>query len=99
MSIYVVSVLPHMEIHLQGPLQAVACLVRIQNRWVTFCSLCLPPNDNPSFQDLSHLTQQLPEPFIICTMLTVNAIYGAQDNVIEKNRFGWMSSVITTYML
>ena len=66
-SIYVANVLPHMEINLQSPLQAVACLVRLQNRRVTLCSLYLPPNDNFSFQDLSHLIQQLPEPFIICT--------------------------------
>ena len=66
-SIYVANVLPHMELHLQSPLQAVACSVRIQNRRVTFCSLYLPPNDNLSFQDLSNLIQHLPAPFILCT--------------------------------
>ena len=66
-SIYVSNALPHMNIPLQSPLQAVACLVRIRSREIAFCSLYLPPNDPFSFQDLSSVINQLPPPFIICT--------------------------------
>lgn len=66
-SIYVCNNLPHIEIQIQSNLQAVACSVRIHNRRITICSLYLPPTDDFSFQDLTHMIDQLPQPFIICT--------------------------------
>ena len=54
-SIYGSNTLPHMKIPIQSTLQVVACSVRIWCKMLSVCSLCLPPNDDFSFQELSHV--------------------------------------------
>ena len=66
-SIYISNKLPHSKLQIQTHLQAVACLARIGNVRIAICSLYLPPDEVIHYDDLEHLTDQLPEPLLICT--------------------------------
>ena len=66
-SIFVSDKLPHYRIPLQSTLQAVVCLVRVQNKRIAVCCLYLPPAENFTFQEMAQLINNLPQPFIICT--------------------------------
>lgn len=57
---------PHFQVPLNTQLQAVACSVRIGTTRFTICSLYLPPTERLTFDDLSALCLQLPQPFMIC---------------------------------
>ena len=66
-SIFVTDSLPHYQISISSPLQAVVCSVLVNHTRISVCSLYLPPSDVFTSQDLVDLINSLPPPFLICT--------------------------------
>lgn len=96
-SIFVSDDFPHYQIPLQSSLQAVVCSVRVQNRRIAVCSLYLPPTESFTFQDLAHLIDCLPRPFIICTDAnSKHCMWGSPQN---DNRGNIWIDVITHFAL
>src|SRR3954467_11396529 len=56
--------IPHSEINLNNPLQAVAARVSC-HRPISVCSIYIPPSSNVSQKDLDDLIFQLPSPVLI----------------------------------
>ena len=66
-SIYVTNDVPHYEIPLDTPLQAVACSVKLGPSRISVCSLYLPPNERLVYRELDDMLLQLPQPCLLCT--------------------------------
>ena len=65
--IYSSNAIPHFQLNINSPLQAVACSVRVGTTRLSICCLYLPPNERLLLHELLDLLSQLPPPFIICT--------------------------------
>ena len=66
-AVYVLNTIPHYEVPLNSPLQAVACHVKVKNKRFTICSIYLPPNIQVLEADIDQLIHQLDGEYIICT--------------------------------
>ena len=95
-SIIIHEDVPHRQIPLQTNLQAISNSI-ILHKTFTICNIYLPPNDNPSFQDLHNLILQLPKPFIILGDFNAhNSIWGSNKNT---TRGKLIESIINTHNL
>src|SRR5213080_2538289 len=56
--------IPHSQINLKSPIQAVAAIVSC-HRPITVCSIYIPPHSSVSEEDLDDLLLQLPSPVLI----------------------------------
>ena len=63
-SILVKKAILHKPIPIKTSLQAVAVRVTL-HRPITICSIYLPPDSKPSRQDIEHIINQLPSPFLL----------------------------------
>ena len=63
-SIFVKNNIIHSKINLQTNLQAVAVRISL-DKTITLCSVYIPPNHPVTLNDIKHLTDQLPSPFML----------------------------------
>ena len=78
-SVVVSNRVPHSQINLNTPLQAVAVRATL-HKTVTICSVYLPPNVAIQYEDLNNLIKQLPEPFVLLGDLNGhNPLWGCSD--------------------
>lgn len=78
-SVVVSNRVPHSQVNLNTPLQAVAVRVTL-HKTITVCSVYLPPNKAIQYNDLDSLIKQLPEPFILLGDLNGhNPLWGCSD--------------------
>ena len=78
-SVVISNRVPHSQVNLNTPLQAVAVRVTL-HKTITVCSVYLPPNIPIQHDDLNNLIKQLPEPFILLGDLNGhNPLWGSSD--------------------
>ena len=78
-SVVVNNRVPHSQVTLDTPLQAVAVRVTL-HKTITVCSVYLPPNVNVTSDALDNLIKQLPEPFILLGDLNGHSpLWGCSD--------------------
>ena len=78
-SIVVSNNIPHSQVKLNTPLQAVAVRLTL-HKTITVCSVYLPPNTSVERDDLNSLIKQLPGPFLLLGDLNGhNPLWGCKD--------------------
>ena len=89
--IYMRHDIPHNQLQLQSPLQAVAVQIFLQRKY-TICSLYLPPAQVFPTDDFKALISQLPKPFLIMgDMNGRNPLWG---DLINNQRGNHLCSII-----
>ena len=76
---------PQRWIDLNTNLQAVAVRVTI-NKPVTLCSLYLPPDERPTYQELTSLVEQLPAPYILLGDFNAHSTVWGSHHTSGKGR-------------
>ena len=107
-SILVRDGIPHSEIQLTTPLQAIALSVTLIGRAISLCSVYLPPTFRLDRRDLDDLLRQLPAPYIILGDLNGHSpTWGCRDfNVkgrlieafVTNNDISLLNSLAHTYI-
>jgi len=77
--------IPRDEVVIRSNLQVVAVRVKLLKLY-TVCSIYLPPNDPVSFEDLSEVIDQLPQPFIIMGDFNARHTIWGDNNINVKGR-------------
>ena len=84
-SIFVKKNIPHSQIKLDTPLQAVAATVSC-HRPITVCSIYIPPHLHFSDGDLDHLLLQLPRPVLIMGDFNAHSPVWGDDKLDARGR-------------
>ena len=74
--------LQHSPLNVNTTLQAVAARILMNNKFITVCSLYLPPDLDFNLQNLQDLIDQLPSPFLL--LVDFNAHNGLWDHGINN---------------
>ena len=56
--------IPHSEVQIQTPLQAIAIQITLKKK-MSICSIYLPPNNEIDEQEIDNLITQLPSPHLL----------------------------------
>ena len=106
-SVVVSNRVPHSQVSLNTPLQAVAVRVTL-HKTITVCSVYIPPNVNIQSDAIDNLIKQLPEPFILLGDLNGhNPLWGCLDlnnrgrhieNCLIKNDLCLLNDKSFTYL-
>ena len=87
-ALYINNDFVHDQLHLNTPLQAVACTVRLNGREIDICSIYIPPrmNNNTLERHLTALIAQFPHPFLLLGDFNAHSPLWGRDVVLADTR-------------